>query len=214
MKVQAIRTDKGNFLANYNGYYFFVGSNRKTLLRMSDKSEWENAIETWGQNVEPRHLDEIAEIIELEAISTKLGMYVDSLSKADLDMLDIENFSEEFSYVNNEFNYVVGFYANGEYIKFTPKCGGNGTSEYGNHGTPTSWEGETYIGTMQRFIAETGIYPEVMVVENSCHQSRQGDGWKSEVHAFVLPTKETVDAFFSSVTEAYERLKKMPITIN
>lgn len=213
MKVQAIRTDKGNFLANYNGYFFFVGSNRKTLLRMSDASEWDAALENWGQNAEPRHIAEITEIIELSAMSAKIGSYVDDMSKADLSALDIENFSEKFSYVNNNFNYVVGFYANGEYKEFSPKCGGKGTSEYGNHGSPTSWDGETYVETLQRFIAETSVYPEVMVVKYSNHDSRQGDGYKSEIHAYVLPSQETVDAFFGSVTEAYETLKKMPITI-
>ena len=213
MKVQAIRTDKGNFLANYNGYFFFVGSNRKTLLRMSDESEFKNALANWGGVEEPRHIAEITEIIELSAMSAKIGCYVDSMSKGDLAALDIENFAEQFSYVNNEFNYVVGFYANGEYQKFSAKCGGKGTSDYGNHGTPTSWEGETYVETLQRFITKTSTYPEVMVVENSNHDSRQGDGYKSEIHAYVLPSQETIDAFFGSVTEAYEMLKKMPITI-
>lgn len=213
MKVQAIRTDKGNFLVNYKGYFFFVGSNRKTLLRMSNAREWDAALENWGQTSEPRHIDEITEIIELSAMSAKIGCYVDGMSKADLAALDIENFAEQFSYVNNDFNYVVGFYAKGEYKKYSPKCGGKGTSDYGNHGRPASWDGETYVETLQRFIAETSAYPEVMVVENSNHNSRQGDGYKSEIHAYVLPLQETIDAFFGSVTEAYETLKKMPITI-
>lgn len=213
MKVQAIRTDKGNFLANYNNYFFFVGSNRKTLLRMSDEGEWNNALSNWGQNTEPRHIAEVAEIIELSAMSAKIGFYVDSMSKADLPELEIENFEEHFSYINNNFNYVVGFYANGEYVKFSPKCGGCGTSEYGNHGLPTSWNGETYVETLQRFISETGFYPEVMVVVNSNHDSRQGDGYKSETHAYTLPSREAIDAFFGSVTEAYEALKAMPIIV-
>jgi hypothetical protein len=209
MKVQAIRTDKGNFLANYNGYFFFVGSNRKTPLRMSNASEFENALANWGQVEEPLHISKIREIIELSAMSAKIGCYVDSMSKADLSQLYIENFREEFSYVNNDFNYVVGFYANGEYQKFSPKCG-KGTLEYGNFGTPTSWDGETYVETLQRFIAKTSTYPEVMVVKNSNHDSRQGDRYKSEIHAYVLPSQEAIEAFFGSVLEAYETLKKMP----
>lgn len=181
---------------------------------MSDASEWEAALKNWGQTQEPRHIAEITEIIELSAMSAKIGCYVDGINKADLSALDIENFAEQFSYVNNDFNYVVGFYANGEYQRFSAKCGGCGTSDYGNHGTPTSWGGETYIETLQRFIAETSTYPEVMVVENSNHDSRQGDGWKSEIHAYVLPNQETIDAFFGSVSEAYETLKKMPVTVS
>lgn len=180
---------------------------------MGDASEWEAALENWGQNAEPRHISEITEIIELSALSAKVGFYVDSMSKADLSALDIENFSEHFSYVNNDFNYVVGFYAHGEYQKYSPKCGGKGTSDYGNHGTPTSWDGETYVETLKRYIDENSIYPEVMLVEHSNHDSRQGDGYKTEIHAYILPTQETVDAFFGSVTAAYETLKKMPITV-
>jgi hypothetical protein len=213
MKVQAIRTDKGNFLANYNGYFFFVGSNRKTLLRMSDASEFENALATWGGVEEPRHIAEITEIIELSAMSAKIGFHVDSMSKADLAALDIENFAEQFCYVNNDFNYVVGFYANGEYQEFPAECAGKGTSDYGNHGTPTSWGGETYVETLQRYILETDIYPEVMLVEVSNHDSHQGDGYKSEMHAYVLPSQEAVDAFFGGVTATYETLRKMPIII-
>jgi hypothetical protein len=212
MKVQAIRTDKGNFLANYKGYFFFVGANRKTLLRMSDASEWNAALENWGQVQEHRHISEIAGIIELSAMSAKIGCYVDNITKADLAGLEVENFEERFSYVNNNFNYVVGFYADGKYQKFSANCAGCSTSECGNHGTPISWDGETYVETLQRFISETSTYPEVMVVENSNHDSRQGDGYKSEIQAYVLPSKEAIDAFFGSATEAYEMLKKMPIT--
>lgn len=212
LNVQTIKTDKGNFLVNYNGYFFFLGGDRKSLLRMSDSDEWEAALNNWGQTVEPDHISEITEIVELSAISAKIGLYVNSMSKADLSELDIENFREEFQYVNNDFNYVVGFYANGEYHKYSPKCGGRGTSEYGNHGVPTAWDGETYIETLRRFITENSIYPEIMIVENSNHYSRQGDGYKTEIHAYILPSRESMDVFFDKILDAQETLKKMPIT--
>ncbi len=180
---------------------------------MSDESEWINALSTWGNNAEPRHISEITDIIQLSAISEKIGFYIDSMSRADLCELEIENFEESFSYVNNDFNYVIGFYGDGDYKEFSSIVGYEGTSDYGNHGMPTRSDGETYIQTLGRYIAETETYPDIMVVKQSNHQSRQGDGFVSELHAYMLPSQEAIKAFFASANEAYETLKKMPITI-
>jgi hypothetical protein len=211
MKVQAIRTENGNYIANYGEYFFFVGQNRKTLLRMSDQGEFEEAKETWGENVEPLHITEIKQIIELQALSVKTGYHIDVMFHLEMEELSaMQNHQEAFSYVNNNFNYVVGGYFGGTFHAFHGRCGGQGTSEYGNHGDRTLWEGESYTQTINRFAAEFGEYPELLICENSNHQSRQGDdGWKKETEAYILPSGKDIAAFFSSQVLARETMKKM-----
>lgn len=210
MKVLAIRTQNGNFLANHGGYYFYVSADRKKLLRMSNESEWNHANDAWGQTLETRHIKEIKDIITLSSISEKVGFRIDSFSNDELEKLDIENFEERFSYENNDFNRVVGFYANSVFQWFSPECAGRGMSEYGNHGVEIEWEGETYLNTLKRFILETSEYPTIMVVENSDHHSRS-EGWRSEFHAFVLPAQEQIDDFFNKKYNESKILRELPI---
>lgn len=213
MQVKAIKTDGGRYLAQYAGYYFYVSESRDSLVRMADEKEWNYALETWGEVVEETSINDIEKILQLTAISAKTDLFINSIINIDLDRLDIPNYQEQMAYVNNDFNYVFGFYVDGEVMEFGAKCGGDSTSEAGNHGTPISWAGETYIGTLQRFIETTGKYPSIMLVTTSNHQSRQGDGWGSEVIAYILPSKETIEAYFTNTVEAYNTLKNLPITI-
>jgi hypothetical protein len=52
MKVQAIRTDKGNFLANINGVFAYCNKDFTRIIRLTDEKEFAFAKCNWGSPVE------------------------------------------------------------------------------------------------------------------------------------------------------------------
>lgn len=52
MKVQAIRTDKGNWLAEIEGVYAYCNKDFSRILRLTDEREFAYAKENWGNPVQ------------------------------------------------------------------------------------------------------------------------------------------------------------------